>query len=138
MRRYYIPSTQHGGGSGGFDVNLVDAPACPGPNFGRGIFAANPVPHTETVNALRFHFRNWVMKDTPPPPSRYPTLGAGHPGRSDEGRDGIPERFPACLTGAPTGLINPMLDYDWGPDFNYVDGSGVPSKMPPAIKHVIG
>ena len=38
---------------------------------------------------------------------------------------------------APTGLINPTLDYDWGPDFNYVDGSGVPSKIPPAIKHVI-
>ena len=30
-----------------------------------------------------------------------------------------------------------MLDYDWGPSFNYVDGSGVPSKVPPAIKRVI-
>ncbi len=90
VRRYYIPSTQHGGGSGGFDIKPLDAPACPGPNFGRGIFAANPVPHTETVNALRFHFRNWVMKDTPPPPSRYPTLAQGIPGRSHEGRDGIP------------------------------------------------
>jgi len=30
-----------------------------------------------------------------------------------------------------------MLDYDWGPDFNYVDGSGVLSKVPPVVKHVI-
>ena len=30
-----------------------------------------------------------------------------------------------------------MLDYDWGPNFNYVDGSGIPLKVPPGIKHVI-
>jgi alpha/beta hydrolase family protein len=30
-----------------------------------------------------------------------------------------------------------MLDYDWGPNFNYIDGSGIPSKVPPAIKQAI-
>jgi hypothetical protein len=30
-----------------------------------------------------------------------------------------------------------MLDYDWGPDFNAVDASGVPTLLPPPIKHVI-
>ena len=30
-----------------------------------------------------------------------------------------------------------MLDYDWGPDFNYIDGSGIPSKIPPVVKQVI-
>ena len=34
-------------------------------------------------------------------------------------------------------MINAGLDYDLGPDFNYVDGSGVRSKMPPTIKRVI-
>jgi hypothetical protein len=34
-------------------------------------------------------------------------------------------------------LINAGLDYDWGPDFNYVDGSGVRTKIPPSIKRVI-
>ena len=29
------------------------------------------------MNALKVHFRDWVMKGTPPPPSRYPTLGKG-------------------------------------------------------------
>jgi hypothetical protein len=34
-------------------------------------------------------------------------------------------------------LINAGLDYDWGTDFNYADGSGVRSKIPPTIKHVL-
>jgi len=80
VRRYYIASSHHGGGAGGFDtslpgVGLPKTPAvCPGNNFGVGILPANPVPHTETVNAIRVHFRDWVMKGTEPPPSRYPTL----------------------------------------------------------------
>jgi len=136
VRRYYIASTQHGGGSGGFDVIAAAAPACPGPNFGRGMFPANPVPHTETMNALRVHFRNWVMHDTAPPPSKYPSLANGYLVDPTKEATGFPS-IPGVPTGAPTGLINPMLDYDWGPNFNYVDGSGIPSKMPPAIKQAI-
>ena len=34
-------------------------------------------------------------------------------------------------------FINPVLDYDFGPQFNYVDGSGVPSIAPPQIKQVL-
>ena len=34
-------------------------------------------------------------------------------------------------------MINAGLDYDWGPEFNYADGSGVRSKIPPTIKHVL-
>ena len=78
VRRFYIPSTQHGGGVGGFSVVPPAAPACPGTDFGRGILPANPVPHRETVNALRVHFRNWVIKETPPPASVWPTLSAGY------------------------------------------------------------
>ncbi|MBI4886982.1 MAG: hypothetical protein HY824_07810 [Acidobacteria bacterium] len=136
VRRYYIGSTQHGGGNGGFNVVPAAAPACPGPNFGRGMFAANPMPHTETMNALRVHFRNWVMHDTPPPPSVYPMLANGYlvdPTREATGFPAIPG-LPGVT---PTGLVNPMLDYDWGPNFNYVDGSGIPSKAPPAIKRAI-
>ena len=49
----------------------------PAPDTARARCPTNPVPHTETVNALRVHFRNWVMKDVAPPASRYPTLKAG-------------------------------------------------------------
>ena len=136
VRRYYIPSTQHGGGRGGFSLTPLDGPACPGPDFGRGIFAANPVPHTETVNALREHFRNWVMHDTPPPPSQYPTIAERYLVDPTKAAMGFPT-IPGVPADAPNGLINPMLDYDWGPDFNYIDGSGVPSTVPPLVKQVI-
>jgi hypothetical protein len=38
---------------------------------------------------------------------------------------------------APTAWVNPVLDYDFGPDFNRVDGTGIVSKQPPAIRHVV-
>ena len=64
----------HGGGDGGFDVNPGDIPNCSSNNYGPGTFPENPLPQTQTVNALRFHFRNWVMKDIPPPDSVYPRI----------------------------------------------------------------
>jgi hypothetical protein len=136
VRRYYIAGTQHGGGRGGFTVKPAPAPSCPSIGYGEGTFAANPMPHTETVNALRFHFRNWVMKDTPPPPSRWPTLAEHRLVDASKEAMGFPT-IPGLPPTAPTGLINPVLDYDWGPDFNNVDASGAPSSMPPKIKHVI-
>src|SRR6266567_2360653 len=136
VRGYYIPSTQHGGGQGGFSVNPPNAPMCPGPNFGVGMFPANPVPHTETVNALRFHFRNWVMKDVPMPSSSYPTLANGSLVDPVKEAVGFPS-IPGVPKTAPTGLVNSVLDYDWGPEFNYTDGSGVRTKVPPTVKRAI-
>ena len=128
VRRYYIPSTQHGGGRGGFDITPPDAPVCPGPNFGRGIFAANPVPHTETVNALRVHFRNWVMAGTPPPPSTYPTLAQGFlvdPTKAATGLPSIPG-VPVVLRDAPLGTYlgwNVVADgFHKGKICNYAGG----------------
>jgi hypothetical protein len=136
VRRYYIPSTPHGGGRGGFNVGPAAAPACPGVNFGVGMLAANPVPHTETVNALRVHFRNWVMNDVPPPPSVWPTLKDGYLVDPTKAALAFPT-IPGLPANAPTGLMNPVRDYDWGSTFNYTDGSGVPTKMPPSVKQVI-
>ena len=136
VRRYYIGSTPHGGGDGGFSVTPGDAPNCPGPNFGRGMFPENPVPHTETINALRVHFRNWVMKNGEMPASVYPSLGNKMLVDPTKAATGFPT-IPGVPVNAPTGMVNPMLDYDWGTNFNYVDGSGIPSQMPPRIKNVI-
>jgi alpha/beta hydrolase family protein len=136
VRRYYIPSTQHGGGRGGFDTAAAAPPSCPGTEWGKGALANNPVPHTQTVNALRVHFRNWVMKDVAPPPSRYPTLKAGDLVDATAQAMGFPA-LPGLPPNAPTGLINPAIDYDFGPDFNPVEGAGVVTMMPPRIKHVI-
>jgi Alpha/beta hydrolase domain len=136
VRRYYIPSTQHGGGRGGFSTAAVAAPSCPGIEWGKGALPGNPVPHTETVNALRVHFRNWVMKDVAPPPSRYPTLKSGDLVDATAEAMGFPS-LPGLPPNAPTGLINPAIDYDFGPGVDPIDGSGVPTVVPPRIKHVI-
>jgi hypothetical protein len=136
VRRYYIPGTAHGGGPGGFAVNPASPPVCPSAGYGVGTFPANPVPHAETVNALRFHFRNWVMKDVQPPPSRWPTLREHTLVDATKEAMGFPS-IPGVPSAAPTGLINPFIDYDWGPGFNATDASGVASLIPPAIRHVI-
>ena len=143
VRRYYIASTNHGGGAGGFDTSLPGAglpkagAACPGNNFGAGVLPANPVPHTQTVNALRVHFRDWVMKGTPPPPSRYPTLAGGTLAEAHKAAIGFPT-LPGLRPSVPEpDFIMPVHDYDWGPQFNAVDGSGVPTLAPPRIKQVL-
>jgi hypothetical protein len=119
----------------------TSGPNCPGNNFGTAVLPANPVSHVQTVNAIRMHFRDWVMKGTPPPPSVYPTLA---------GRNGVPDLVEANKTamGFPTlpslrptvpepSFIMPVLDYDWGPQFNASDASGVPSHAPPPIRQVV-
>jgi len=40
-------------------------------------------------------------------------------------------------TPKPDHVVNPVLDYDYGPEFRYNDESGVILNVPPAIKHVI-
>jgi Alpha/beta hydrolase domain len=94
------------------------------------------MPHTQTVNAIRAHFRAWVMKGVEPPPSRYPNLKDGTLVDATSAAMGFPA-LPGLPAGAPSGLINPGLDYDFGPEFNPMDGSGVQSIVPPAIKRVI-
>ena len=176
VRRYYIASSTHGGGAGGFNSSLpgqglpTTGPNCPGNNFGTGVLPANPVPHTQTVNALRVHFRNWVMQGTQPPASVWPRLKpkedalgedrarAGSNGGGGEGDDdhneGLGRPLPQLVAankaamGFPTipgiratapeaDFIMPVLDYDWGPGFNYLDASGIPSNAPPPVKQVI-
>ena len=145
VRRYYLASSTHGGGAGGFDTSLNPPPVenCPGNNFGAGVLPANPVPHTQTVNALRVHFRDWVMKGTRPPESMYPKLAPGskrvRPQLVDANKAAM--RFPT-LPGLPAtapqpGFIMPVLDYDWGPHFDTTDASGIPTNAPPPIKQVV-
>ena len=149
VRRYYIASSHHGGGAGGFDTSLagVGLPTvgatCPGNNYGTGLLPANPVPHTETVNALREHFRQWVMRGTVPPPSRWPTL-APQPGQARGTL--VPAHkealgFPTLPQLRPTvpepDFIMPVIDYDWGPAFKAADGAGVASNAPPPIRQVL-
>ena len=143
VRRYYIAASNHGGGAGGFDSSLpgvalpTTGPNCPGNNYGTGVLPANPMPHAETVNALRVHFRNWVMRGTLPPASQWPTLAQGTLVRADKAAMGF-STLPQLRSSIPEpDFIMPVLDYDWGPQFGAADGSGVPSNAPPAIRRVL-
>ncbi|MES3001772.1 MAG: alpha/beta hydrolase domain-containing protein [Pseudomonadota bacterium] len=143
VRRYYIAASNHGGGAGGFDTSVPGAalpttgPACPGNNYGTGMLPANPMPHTETVNALRVHFRNWVMKGIDPPSSVWPTLRAGTLVAANKVAMGFPTLPQLRPTIPEPDFIMPVLDYDWGSQFNAVDGSGVAGNSPPPIRQVL-
>jgi hypothetical protein len=140
VRRYYFASSPHGGGAGGFNVNPGNIPDCSSNNTGEGTFPANPLPQTETIRALRVHFRNWVMHDFPPPPSRYPTLKGKTMVDSSKAAMGFPD-IPAVLASAnpdaPNNFIQAMMDYDWGPGLDYGDNRGFHSFEPPIVKQVI-
>jgi Alpha/beta hydrolase domain len=75
VRRYYLPSSTHGGGNGAMDENPPDTGvSCPGNNWGRGTLRTNPVPATALVDRMRVALREWVLNGTEPPPSQWPTL----------------------------------------------------------------
>lgn len=148
VRRYYFPSSTHGGGNGATvespptpPVDPTELATCPGNNWsatGRGSLRANPVPATGLVNRMRVALRDWVIKGTLPPPSRYPTLAGKNLVDPTQAAMG----FPSGIPGIPDSIfladnfVNPVLDYDWGPLFDHTDATGVPVAVP-TIKHVI-
>ncbi len=127
VRRYYHPGTPHGGGRGGFSLGTASADPTQ--------FAANPNPERETDRALYVALVDWVVKGVESPPSAYPHPRQWHAGAryvsSYAGWPNIPN------APKPDGVVNPVLDYDYGPEFRYNDESGVITNVPPAIKHVI-
>ncbi|MET0682325.1 MAG: alpha/beta hydrolase domain-containing protein [Casimicrobiaceae bacterium] len=147
VRRYYFGSSPHGGGNGGFSVTPGSIPNCSSMNYGPGTFPSNPLPQTQTVNALRYHFRNWVMNGTRPPDSVYPTLTNQtlvEPTKAAMGFPDIPAVLASSNPRAPeydvTGssrFIQAMLQYDWGPTLDYSENIGFHAFEPPIVKQVI-
>ena len=126
VRRYYHAGTTHGGGPGGF--TLGSASTSP------ESLANNPNPQRETDRALYVALVEWVVRGTPPPPSQYPRVSDGTLVPATSAAIGWP-----AIPGAPKpdGVVNPVLQYDFGPDFRYTDNSGVMSNVPPPILRVI-
>jgi hypothetical protein len=144
VRRYYLPSSTHGGGGGGFSENPSTSPVnCPGNNWGRGTLRANPVPATELVSRLRVALRDWVMHDIAPPPSRWPLMRGPKNERTLVEPTMAAMGFPHGIPGIPDSIfepenfVNPILDYDWGPEFDEFNATGTPTNLPPPIKSVI-
>jgi Alpha/beta hydrolase domain len=127
VRRYFFPGTTHGGGRGGFSTAATRPPnGC--------MLPANPNPENDTMRALTVALIDWVTKGTEPPPSRYPRLDQGQMAPATKAAIGFPD-IPG--TPSPEGLVNPVFDYDFGPDFNYNDESGLITKQPPAIRRIL-
>jgi alpha/beta hydrolase family protein len=76
----------------------------------------------------------WVVSNTPPPPSKYPRVSDGTLVAATSAAMGWPN---IPNTPKPDGVMNSVLDYDYGPQFRYNDGSGVYTNVPPPIKQVI-
>jgi hypothetical protein len=131
VRRYYFPGVTHGGGKGGF----ATAPDQPAQSItGPCLLSDNPNPSSDTTRALTSALLDWVTKGIEPPPSRYPTMSAGQLVAPTAAAMGFPK-----IPGAPSpdGKLNPFLDYDFGPDFNYQDLSGIISVEPPVVKRTL-
>jgi hypothetical protein len=127
VRRYFFPGTAHGGGRGGFRATA------PAPPDGCAL-PANPNPESDTMTALRIAMIDWMSKGIEPPPSRYPTLAQGQLAPATKAAIGFPD-IPGVPS--PEGLVNPVYDFDFGPEFKYNDLSGAFTKNPPAIKQIL-
>lgn len=130
VRRYYVPSSSHGGGNGAFTLT----PAATGSTVGTCVLPANPMPLNDIREALTLATIEWVTKGTEMPPSVYPRLADGTLVPATKAALGFP-----TIPGAPSpdGLINSVFDYDFGPQFVNADMSGVMTTVPPVIKRVI-
>lgn len=149
VRRYYLPSSTHGGGNGEMKQYPPASPApplannCPGNNWGNGTLTANPVPSTALVNRMRLALRDWVLNGTEPPPNRWPLMRSAKNERTlvESTREAM--GFPSGVPGIPNSIflkenfVFPILDYDWGPEFDEFNATGTPTNIPPPIKAVV-
>ncbi|MBP6773883.1 MAG: hypothetical protein KA154_12855 [Gemmatimonadaceae bacterium] len=126
VRRYYHPGTPHGGGQGGFSLGTASTD--------RNALANNPNPQRETDRALYVALVEWVVNGTQPPASAYPRVSDGTLVPATAAAMGWP-----AIPNAPSpdGVVNPVLDYDYGASFRYNDNSGVITTSPPTVKRVI-
>jgi Alpha/beta hydrolase domain len=126
VRRYYMASTNHTGGADNFSVEQPPVASC--------MLPANPLPWIETERALLAAMNAWITKGTLPPPSVYPRVSDGTLVPATAAAMGWP-----AIPGAPSpdGVMNSVLDYDFGPNFRYNDHSGIINNVPPPVKRVI-
>ena len=126
VRRYYMASTNHTGGADNFNVEQPPVASC--------MMPANPLPWIETERALLAAMNAWIVKGTAPPPSVYPRVSDGTLVPANAAAMGWP-----AIPGAPSpdGVMNSVLDYDFGPNFRYNDHSGIIDNVPPPVKRVI-
>lgn len=142
--RYFQPGTRHAGGAGGFDWAAPGSlPPLNGAAWnGPALYPADPIPETETLNALQADFIELLMKGTPMPPSfggpggTYPTLKSGQLAlATNQAAVGFPTNIPGFQYGGDQAW--PPFLYDFGPGINYDQQSGIISILPPITQGVL-
>lgn len=125
VRRYYVASTQHGGGSGVIHWGALDRQ-----RNAECVSPLNPNPMDPTRRALLLALKQWVIDDREPPPSSYPRLSD----HTLAPASAVITTFP-LIPGAPLprSAMNPVIEYDLGKEFHYNDLSGEVSQQPPPI-----
>src|SRR5438874_1497080 len=87
--------------------------------------------------------RERVMHGPLPPDSVWPRMRGPKNDRTlvepTRAAMGFPRGVPGIPDSifAPETFVNPVLDYDWGPDFDEFNATGTPTNEPPPIKNVI-
>ena len=119
VRYYLIPGAQHGGGAG-VSTGLVTQPAA----GSTCQIAASPVTEAPIERALLGALENWVVKNTLPPDSKYPTIASGNLVASDRTSTGFPDlsnvlvpsgasATPVTVSLAYAGLMNQVFVTDY-------------------------
>lgn len=131
-RIYYYASTQHGGPGGTASINYVPT---------RNVYPAGTVVHfNDTFRALFVALEDWVVRGTEPPASAVPRIADGTLVRPEA------LQFPAMkgLTWAVSGVQTAIPEFsylarhnsfplfDFGPDYQPQDESGIATLLPPA------
>ncbi|MEO8935956.1 MAG: alpha/beta hydrolase domain-containing protein [Burkholderiaceae bacterium] len=103
VRYYLVSGTQHGGGAG-VTTGIVTQPAA----GSLCQFAPSPVSETPVERALIPALENWVVRNTAPPVSQYPTVAAGTLVPTDRTSTGFPNLasvvVPSGAAAMPTSL----------------------------------
>ena len=128
--RYYSPGATHGGGAVSFTWT---SPATVTTPAGQSL-PNDPIPETYTNNALQADFINLLLNGTAMPPSVYPTLAKGELVLNTQAAEGFP-----TVPGLPFEGTQawPPFVYDFGPQENYDQQSGIPTIQPPNIQQVL-
>jgi hypothetical protein len=134
VHRYYTPGGTHGGGAANFNWTSPAAIVTPA---GQSL-PNNPTPATHTNNALTYAFIQLLMQGTPMPDSVYPTLARGELVPNTAAAEG----FPDFQSTVPPLTYHgdqawPPFVYDFGPQEDYDQESGIPTIQPPIIERVL-
>ncbi len=137
--RYYVAGATHGGsGVGASTFNWTAPPTTPVSSS--ATYPTSPIPEAFTNNALQYAFIELLTNGTPMPASgsgiSYPSFTQGQLAvATNQAAVGFPSNIPGLTYGGNQAW--PPIIYNFGPNEDYTNQSGVPSISPPTISQVL-